>query len=323
MSKYNVAKGGKPLGKLTDEEIWRSLGKGELTADDLVWAAGWSGWKKISEVPELRVGIVESSTVSTLNQDEVGSSEDGQEDRVQGVGELEDDQSEDEGKSGLAPGSSSEEVMPAWERREELGVFQAFLWTVRDLFSSPKLTFSRMPVTGGFGGPLLLAFGIGFIAFLISMGLQMLLGPMLGGLGAMGAVSSPSGIPAPEVAMTFGMIIALLAASGVSLLIGPFIAAAIFHLCLKIVGGAHSGYEGTFRVYCYSYVVAGLLALIPCLGGILSPIGLFVWMIIGFSQVNSISVGRATLGVLLPLLVCCLCLFLAFALGVSQGGGSY
>jgi len=120
-----------------------------------------------------------------------------------------------------------------------------------------------------------------------------------------------------------------------------FILAGIHHLTLKLVGGAKQPYETTFRVYAYVqastsiivYSLVGVLILaFACLfkpeelqhthiGGGMLRFGIFavvlsiayliviIWTlycyIVGIKQAHGIEYWRASLGVLLPVFVCC------------------
>ena len=97
----------------------------------------------------------------------------------------------------------------------------------------------------------------------------------------------------------------------VMVVIGVFIASGIAHLCLMLVGGANNPFEATFRVVAYSQALS-LLNVIPFCGGLAAAIWILVVEMIGLSRVHNISVGRAALAVLLPVVLCCLCLFFGF-----------
>ena len=86
--------------------------------------------------------------------------------------------------------------------------------------------------------------------------------------------------------------------------IGVFIAAAILHLMLMIVGGASSGFEATVRVVCYTYT-AQLAGIIPFCGGIIATIWTVVLYVMGFSIAHRTTQGKALIAVLLPIIICC------------------
>ena len=87
--------------------------------------------------------------------------------------------------------------------------------------------------------------------------------------------------------------------------VGTFIAAGIFHVLLMITGGARYGYGTTLRVVCYAVGVAGVVNLVPCLGGLLSIVVTAVSMITGMTRSHETDGWRAALAYFLPMIVCC------------------
>ena len=195
----------------------------------------------------------------------------------------------------------------AWERRREVGFLTALVETTQKILFSPVEFFSRMPVTGGLGSPLLYALLVGYVSLAVAsvygFVFQMVTGPRrFPGLG-------------PE----FERVLAFTGGTGglvLGLIVGPvvivaqlFILAGVFHLALLLVGGAQRGFEATFRVLAYAGA-AGLLELVPLCGRLLlHPVYYLVLIGIGFAKAHQIGGGRAVAAVLLPLLlVCCCCL---------------
>ena len=80
--------------------------------------------------------------------------------------------------------------------------------------------------------------------------------------------------------MGMGMI-ALIVLVPVFIVIGLFIAAAIVHLCLMIVGGANKSFETTFRVLAFSHGSTGPLQVIPVCGGMIAGVWALVVNCIG------------------------------------------
>jgi hypothetical protein len=91
----------------------------------------------------------------------------------------------------------------------------------------------------------------------------------------------------------------------VLIVIGSFIGAAIFHVCLMLVGGAKQSFETTFRVVCFSGGSVNPLLVIPFCGGFIVGIWKIVLYCIGLARAHETDTGRAVLAVLLPLIVCC------------------
>ena len=86
--------------------------------------------------------------------------------------------------------------------------------------------------------------------------------------------------------------------------IGMFVASAILHVCLMIVGGAKQSFETTFRVVCFAEGSASPLLVIPFCGGLITGIWKIVLYCIGLARAHETDTGRAVIAVLLPLIVC-------------------
>lgn len=103
-------------------------------------------------------------------------------------------------------------------------------------------------------------------------------------------------------------------------LIALFIWSGLVHLALVLVGGANKGFTATLRVICYAQTTQ-LAVLIPFLGGIVGFFWRLVLEMIGLSEAHKTDVWKAAVAVLLPLVVCCLCIVagaVAFGAAVVQ-----
>jgi hypothetical protein len=92
-------------------------------------------------------------------------------------------------------------------------------------------------------------------------------------------------------------------------IVGLFVGSAILHICLMLVGATEqspSGFEGTLKVVSYSQI-AGLAAVVPFIGGMVLAIWLLILEVLGFAAVHRTSQGKALAGVLIPVVLCCLC----------------
>ncbi len=94
-------------------------------------------------------------------------------------------------------------------------------------------------------------------------------------------------------------------------LIFMFIASAVLHACLFIIGGAKSGFSGTFKVFAYSNATS-IFSLIPFVGGFIGWIWGLVIMVIGLSEIHETSTVRAVFALLIPV-------FLLIILGIILG----
>ncbi|HEY4283303.1 MAG TPA: Yip1 family protein, partial [Chthoniobacterales bacterium] len=173
--------------------------------------------------------------------------------------------------------------------------------------TKPVAAFTIMRTEGDFGGPLAYAViggGIGAaIAFI------------------MAAVASSFGFISTRhdaVGAMFGMTVTWMGVIFrlIAVAVAPFIWGALVHLSLMLLGGAKKSFETTFRVVAFAQGSTAPLQLVPCCGGIIAMVWNIVANCIGISKAHEIDTGRATLAVLLPLIVCCGgCVLLLFLFG--------
>ncbi|MFH1126531.1 MAG: YIP1 family protein [archaeon] len=169
--------------------------------------------------------------------------------------------------------------------------------TAREVLFHPKEFFSKMPTTGGLGEPFRFALINIFIAAVLSAGAML-------------------AFPSADIKMILLTsdlaILGFMAGAVITTLIvgsiGIFIVAAIYHLFLKLTG-AKKDFEATYRVLAYVSVFNILTAIssaeIPALQGIAFFISLYVIYLIirGFSKVHEITMMRAGIAVLIPIII--------------------
>ena len=115
--------------------------------------------------------------------------------------------------------------------------------------------------------------------------------------------------------LVFALVIAPLFA-----LIVLFVWSALVHLMLTLLGGANRGFTATLRVMCYAET-SHVAVVIPGLGGLIGFVWRLILEIIGLSQAHKTEGWKAALAVLLPLLLCCVCIaagIMAFGAAVGQ-----
>src|SRR6266487_1006939 len=183
-----------------------------------------------------------------------------------------------------------------WDERQTKGLFNAFIETLQMVLSRPVAAFTAMKREGGLGEPLLYA----------------IIGGTLGGVFAITynfALRSfaPFGDRHGALAHVFGGLgwIFLLLLTPLFVVIGMFVASAILHVCLMIVGGAKQSFETTFRVVCFAEGSASPLLVIPFCGGLIVGIWKVILYCIGLARAHETDTGRVVIAVLLPLIVCC------------------
>src|SRR6266478_4221703 len=183
-----------------------------------------------------------------------------------------------------------------WDERQTKGFFNAFVETLMMVLGKPGVAFTVMKREGGLGEPLLyLVVGSSFgIIVYILMTLLLPSAIPLGDRDGMGHLVGAG------IGSVFMIILAPMFAA-----IGAFVASAIFHVCLMIVGGARHSFETTFRVVCFTGGSIDPLLIIPFCGGFIVGIWKIVLYCIGLSRAHETDIGRAVLAVFLPLIVCC------------------
>jgi hypothetical protein len=183
-----------------------------------------------------------------------------------------------------------------WDERQTKGLLNALIETLQMVLSRPVAAFTAMKREGGLGEPLLYAiiggtFG-GVFAFTYNFALRSF---------------TPFGNGHNALAHLFGGLswIFLLVLTPLFVVIGVFVASAILHVCLMIVGGAKQSFETTFRVVCFAEGSVSPLLVIPFCGGLIVGIWKVILYCIGLARAHETDTGRAVIAVLLPLVVCC------------------
>ena len=102
-------------------------------------------------------------------------------------------------------------------------------------------------------------------------------------------------------------------------LIVLFVWTALVHLVLALLGGANRGFTATLRVMCYAQTTQ-LAVVLPGLGGFIAFVWRLILEVVGLSQAHQTEGWKAALAVVLPLLLCCLCIVAgAAAFGAAVG----
>jgi len=197
-------------------------------------------------------------------------------------------------QAGPAPAAPVNEV--PWENRQRLGFLPAFSQTWSDSVFHPVEFFRRVPKTGNVGSALLYSCLIGITGSLLSLFWSYWFWE-----------SSPNMERVQELfgaafnRETLGYIALLVPFMTI---IGIFLAACIFHLCLMLTGSNKHGFETTLRAYCYS-CGPHLLAVIPQCGGFIAFIWQIVLMVVAWREMHESTTGRVVIAVLLPFIFCC------------------
>ncbi len=104
-----------------------------------------------------------------------------------------------------------------------------------------------------------------------------------------------------------------------------FIGAAILHVSFMIVGALKSStsqFEGTFRLLSYASV-ASLAGVVPVIGGLIGSVWTAYLIVVGAQQLHKTTAGKAIFGILLPTLLCCICLIGVAVVGVAAAARAF
>lgn len=202
-------------------------------------------------------------------------------------------------EAGYPPPPETTPVIP-WED-PNFSFFDGLFETVKLLALNPGEAFGRMPVTGGIGRPLFYAIAVGWVSIAVAVFWNVVFQGMW--LPFMESMDDVAGMGA-MYGLTIGWGLVMVVIAPLFVIIGVFIASAILHLMLMIVGGASAGFEATVRVVCYSYT-AQLAGIVPFCGGLIATVWTGFLYVMGFSTAHRTTQGTALIAVLLPIVVCC------------------
>src|SRR6478672_2684109 len=272
MATFHINRGGVNLGTFSEDEVRDGFRSGKFFGTDLGWREGMATWEPLAQISEFA--------------------------QETGPGGAASPQPQFTGASTITPMAT---IAPRsglpWDDRQQRGILRAFFDTLIMVLTKPTEAFAVMKREGGLGEPLLYAIiggsvgGVIYFLYNFLLGAAHLLGshenPMLQ---MMGGGIRP---------LFFIILVPLFVA------VGAFISAAIFHLCLMIVGGAKQPFETTFRVICFASGSVIPLMVIPLCGGLIAGVWDIVLRCIGLARAHETETGRAVLAVLLPVIVCC------------------
>ena len=121
----------------------------------------------------------------------------------------------------------------------------------------------------------------------------------------------------------FGFVVNVIVAP-IVVVIGVFIMSVVLHVSGVLVGAtkaSDAGFEGSLRVVSYT-MVAQLGQLVPVVGGLIALVWGIVLAVLGVSSLHRTTEGKASAAVLLPLILCCVCLALFALFGAALVGAS-
>lgn len=214
----------------------------------------------------------------------------------------------------------------AWERRGELGLFKGFFESWKSAITGPEAFWRSVRPDGGLGDGLLFA----WICYAVNIVLQIPLNAAMSGFNRpqmeqLRELTERMELP-PEMRQQLESVLSLLLGSGgtVGILIGVVILfplgfiiwTAFIHLFALMFGAAKNGFNATARVIGYAYAPY-LFGWVPCLGGLVAPIFSLILTAWGLARVQDSTTGRGAAVVITPFALCCCCVSLLFAIGIS------
>jgi len=222
----------------------------------------------------------------------------------------------------LQPGEQETHREPIpWENRRALGFFRALWQTFKTVLFSPTQFYRRMR-----------PYGLGdAILYLVIIGLFAVVGAVLQQpfwqttMQKIVSVPTPPGAPtSTHLPMALSVFVYAIAIPLIPLIqvLAMFIASAMVHVVLMVLGGVNQTYENTCRVLCYGNS-ANVFGLIPVCGSLIAPIWFLVVTTIGLRETNRIGTGKAFVAALTPLalvLLCC-CAWGATLIGLFIAAG--
>jgi len=224
----------------------------------------------------------------------------------------------------VPPPPPPEEKYVAWEDREKHGFFTALWETWKESISNPDRFFSRLPYSGGMGSPLLYAVLIGWFYYFVESIYSWIFSGIWGSLLSRYVDSNEV---LARLAVSNGVNFIWLVLAPIFIIIGLFVLSGIYHVIGMIFGWAKRDFEATLRALAYS---AGPLvfAIVPFCGSPIAAVWSLVLMIIGYKHMQQTTGGKATITILLPLILCCCLIFIlslifgAALIAMLQGAAS-
>lgn len=180
-----------------------------------------------------------------------------------------------------------------WEHRRERGLWGAVAGTIKSVLFSPRDTFSKMPVGGGWSEPLAFGLLVGSIGSMFTFFWEF----MAASTGFFNPVWSVSA----SVSSPF-IFLLLIFLSPLFVAVNLFLSSIVIHILLFLVRGGRNGYEATFRVVAYSQATRAW-SVIPLLGGVIGWIWRSAVYIIGLKEAHETSYARVILAFSIPLIL--------------------
>lgn len=186
-----------------------------------------------------------------------------------------------------------------WEDRDNLGFINAIVSTVKMAAFHPARFYRHMQVSGGFTDPLLFGLIMGMFGLMFHNVWQIILRELMRSIMTTDLNASSS------LDLLHGRGVAILAIISPIIVVSVlFVLASCFHLFLKLVNGAHAGFEATFRVVTFA-CSSCLFFIIPFCGNFIGVIWATVLVVIGLREAHATTGGKVAFAVFFPVLFFC------------------
>jgi len=189
-----------------------------------------------------------------------------------------------------------------------IGDINGLFHTVSLFLTRPDEAFSRVS-RAGLGRPFFYAVLMAWIELLFLLGYWTIFQFPLFAFG-IPSLDEKLAEFAVGVGLTVVIAVGILILTPIFVAVGLAIHTCILHVMLLIVGEGKGGFDSTIRAICYAHT-ADLANAIPLCGGVISLVWFVALQIIGISRCHRCSYAKATLAVVLPVLLCCSCMTLA------------
>jgi hypothetical protein len=275
-----INRAGQQLGTFTLEEVQRRLEQGQFVPTDLAWQEGMPTWKPLSEFPGVTIPppLERSEPDQPLPVIVPRSDDSGAASSTEVVP--------------VAPGPA-----PIWENPGDVPMTKAFFTTFREVLFEPGATFARLPLNGKIGRATVFYALIVAFSLLVSILLNLAFLPLSRSLAHTDETGLGFAMPAATLLPLVGFFAFLLAVGG------NFVMAGIYHLVLRLLGGARKGYEATYKVVTYSNA-ATIFSIVPCIGPLVSVLWFLIAGVTGLRRVHETESWKAGLALLAPYLLC-------------------
>ncbi len=197
--------------------------------------------------------------------------------------------------------------LPSWERRDQIGFFNAFFLSFKEILFEPEETFRRQLYKRGAWNSLAFLSIVGTLSAWFGILLAIMFKSVLH---SKMEVTSFSWLPVPinpELFEPFQVIVLEAILAPIFVILCAVAMAALLHLSLIITRGERNGFEATFRVVCYTYGATMLFSIMPVYGSIVGLIWYFACICMAVREAHQTDTWRAFLAVCIQPLICLFC----------------